>query len=61
MRLAAQDARVKSCGRVVTGNSNFLARSWPSKAIDFKEEKFLLILSDLDDIFGHLHALNVSF
>ena len=38
----------------------FLQQAGHPKAIDFKNGKFLLILSYLTDIFGHLNALNVS-
>ena len=39
----------------------FLQEGGHPKAINFKDEKFLLILFYLANIFGHLNALNVSF
>ena len=40
--------------------SVFLQEAGHPKAIDFKDEKFLLIMSCLADIFGHLNILNVK-
>ena len=52
-----QVACVKSSGRVIV--RIFLQEAGHPKAIDFKDEIFLLISSDLADVFGHINALNV--